>query len=89
MKRKTSSSDKHDSSHAAAARLRPGDTVAIINSWSSDVVEGTVGRVAKEMPGGYAIEIGGQFSDARGHRRFEQRCLFFVRSQLKRIPDMV
>lgn len=87
MHRKASAREKRSSSRARIPRLRPGDAVAIANSWSSDVAAGAVGRVANRMSGGYAVQVKGQFTDALGRRGFEMRCLFFTRSQLKKLPD--
>lgn len=87
MNRKASRREKQSSSRSQTARIKSGDAVVITYSWSSDVGVGAVGHVANEMPGGYAVELQGLFTDARGRREFEKRCLFFSHTQLKKIPD--
>ena len=66
-------------------RKRPGagDRVSITASWDSYIVTGMEGIVVKRMPGGYAVEITAPFSDARGRREIETRCLYFGYLQVK------
>ena len=65
-------------------RVTPGDEVVIVESWHSDVVPQMRGVVTEKMRGGYFVEIKACFSNARGERRVETRCIFFSRQQLRR-----
>lgn len=61
--------------------------MVITESWSSDVVPGSKGKVLKRMRGGYAIEFTMLFGNARGTTAVETRCLFFGTRQVKRVTD--
>ena len=70
-------------------RPRPGDKVVITKSWHSDIVPGMEGVVEKRMPGGYAVDITGVFSDATGRRKLEKRCVYFGYLEVKRAASPV
>ena len=65
-------------------RITPGDRVLIVDSWHSDVVPQMRGVVTEKMRDGYFVAIEACFSNARGERCVERRCIFFSREQLRR-----
>ncbi len=70
------------------SRLRPGDSIVVRKSWSSDVPPGVRGTVVDAMPGGYAVNITSLFSDAFGRRAVETRCLFFRFREIQRVKSV-
>jgi len=65
-------------------KLKRGDHVTILKSGYSDIGPGTVGSVSHEMPGGYAVQITGLFSNARHERAIETRIVYFEACQVRR-----
>ena len=55
-----------------------------LNRHNSDISPGAVGSVHHEMPGGYAVQITGLFSNARHERAIETRIVYFEASQIRR-----
>jgi hypothetical protein len=64
--------------------MRVGDGATVVKSWSSDVLPGTEGVIVKRMPGGYALRVTGDFTDATGHRGNETRDMFFSHRELRK-----
>ena len=49
---------------------------------------GSKGTIVDAMPGGYAVNITGVFSDALGQRTVETRCLFFRLREIQRVESV-
>lgn len=69
--------------------LRPGDLVAVCDSWHSDVMPGQLATVVDETSGGFFVSVTAFFGDAlRPHVRSplpETRQVFFKATQLRRV----
>ncbi len=60
------------------SRLRPGDSIVVKKSWSSDVQPGSKGTIVDAMPGGYAVNITGVFPTHWGGELLRRGAFFFA-----------